>query len=132
MEHPEHPDQSQAITPRRAELDLEHRQLVIREEELRLRDRELELNTQFANRSLDAQERDRSRFWDWMADQNRRSERLIVAVLVSAIVFVAMALYAGHPELVEKILYAIFGGLGGYGIGRSVRRKEPPGGEATP
>jgi hypothetical protein len=126
------PEERRHLALRQAEGELERRQLTIREDELRLRERELDLNTQFANRSLDAQERDRGRFWDWMADQAKRGERISIVVIAGALVFVAMALYADHPELVEKILYAIFGGLGGYGIGRTSKKTDPPAGESPP
>jgi hypothetical protein len=109
-------------------LENQSRELALRNEELALKQRELEVNYQYAERALEAQVRDRKD-----SRQEIRSERrdtLVFLGMIASLVacFFGWLLYNGKDafalEVLKAVLYLGGGGAGGYFAGKSKGREQ--------
>jgi t-SNARE complex subunit (syntaxin) len=109
------------------------KELAVREEELSLRAKEIDLGMRYAEKSLDAQVKDRHE----VREERRRARRDRLVILgVCAIVVIAFLVYlletnkdAFAQEILKALVLLLTGGTSGYYAGKHQGQKQDDSGE---
>lgn len=102
-------------------VDTQEKELQIKQQELAQRERESEYNYQLAQRSIEAQERDREAHRNYFKNHQKNRYIFVTIISILILIFLGFTIWKGETELVMDIVkivsYLVAGGLGGYAIG---------------
>jgi hypothetical protein len=89
------------------------------EHELRIRERELELDRETAKQTIEAQKEDRNRHWNYVETRHRRLDFIVPCVIVAVLLFFGVLIWNGHSQIAMQLFRAALYGGGGYWAGQA-------------